>query len=132
MINNKGFTLIEFLVAIVILMIGLLGMLSGIDLAMRTSVDNTLRNQAVLVADDVMMATRALQFNSISTTVTPVFQMFPQSRRFVGGFYKNYSVRRAVNLTTPQTKEILIDVAWTYKKQRKTHSVSSFVSTTTP
>lgn len=134
MIDSRGFTLIEVLVAIVILMIGLLGMLSGIDLALKENVKNTLRNEAVLVADDLMMSTRAKQFISLSTTVTPAFVFdltrFPESRRYVRGLYKNYSVRRTITPKTPQTKEVVIEVSWNYKNQQYTHAVSSFVSTT--
>jgi type IV pilus assembly protein PilV len=134
MINNKGFTLIEFLVAIVILMVGLLGLLSGIDLSLRENVKNAIRSEGILVADDIMMASRAKAFISLSTTAASppyVFDQsrYPESRRFVRGFYKNYSVQRVVTSKTAQTKEVIVRLAWNYKKQRYTHEVSSFVST---
>lgn len=131
MINDKGFTLIEFLVAIVILMVGLLGMLQGINLAMDKSMDNVFRNEALTVADDLMMAKRNKSFVSLSTTVaSPAWATLPTGPRYTRGVYKNYSAQQIVNSTTPQTKEVIINVSWNYKKQRKTHSISSFVSTT--
>jgi type IV pilus assembly protein PilV len=131
MINNRGFTLIEFLVAIVILMVGLLGMLQGINLAMDKSMENIFRNEGVMVADDLMMAKRNKSFATISTTIaSPGWVTLPGGPRYSRGVYKNYSVQQIVNQTTPQTKEVIINVSWNYRKLRKTHSVSSFISTT--
>jgi type IV pilus assembly protein PilV len=135
MINNRGFTLIEFLVAVVILMVGLLGMLQGINLAMEKSMESVFRNEGLAVADDLMIAKRNMSFVSISTNYVPGGQepnwvTLPSGPRFTRGVYKNYSVQQKVILTTPQTKEVVINVSWNHKKQRKTHSVSSFVSTT--
>lgn len=136
MTNNRGFTLIEFLVAIVILMVGLLGMLQGINLAMHRSMENVFRNEAVAVADDLMMAKRNKSFVSLSTNysppngIKPGWESLPAGARFTRGVYKNYSVQQIVTLKTPQTKEVNINVSWIYNKQKNTHSVSSFVSTT--
>ena len=140
MINNRqGFTLIEFLVSIVILMVGLLGMLQGINLAMEKSVENVVRDEALAVADDFMMYNRNKTFASLSTTVAnPAWDFYtlsagktgkPQTQRYVRGVYKNYSVQQIVNSTTSATKEVIINVAWKYRNKRSTHSISSFVST---
>jgi type IV pilus assembly protein PilV len=131
MINNRGFTLIEFLIAILILMVGLLGMLQGINLAMNKSMENVFRNEATMVADDLMMAKRTKQFESISTTIAnPAWTSLPSGKRFTRGVYKNYSVQQIINSKTNQTKEVVINVSWNHRNKRNTHSVSSFVSTT--
>jgi type IV pilus assembly protein PilV len=127
MINDRGFTLVEFLVAIVILMVGLLGMLQGINLAIDKSMENVLRNEALTVADDLMMAKRNKSFSALSTITTN-----QNMSRYTRGVYKNYSAQQIVNLTTPQTKEVIINISWKYKKNRNNHSVSSFVSTIYP
>lgn len=130
MTGDEGFTLIEFLVATVILMVGLLGMLAGIDMAMRRNIENNLRNEGVHVADDVMLASRARSFVSLSTTVTnPAWKLVPQSeKRYVTGIYKNYSVQQIITEKTSQSKEIIVNVAWKYRNVRNSHSVSSIVS----
>lgn len=127
MINSRGFTLIEFLVAILILMVGLLGMLQGINLAMEKSMENVFRNEGVLVADDLMMATRNKTFASIPTTTTASFVS-----RYTRGVSKNYSTQQIVSMPTPNTKEVIINVSWNYRNRRNSHSVSSFVSTLNP
>ena len=127
MINNRGFTLIEFLVAILILMVGLLGMLQGINLAMEKSMENVFRNEGLLVADDLMMAKRNKAFAALSTTTTTGVVT-----RYTRGVYRNYSAQQIVNATTSNTKEVIINVSWNYRNRKYTHSVSSFVSTTNP
>lgn len=129
MINNKsGFTLIEFLVAIVILMIGLLGMLSGVNLAIEKTVETSLRNEAITLADERMMHKRAKAFSAISTGTINAPQS--ETSRFFRGVYKNYSVQEIVTQSTPNSKEIILNVSWKFKNKKSTHSISSFVSTT--
>ena len=122
--DNRGFTLVEFLVSLVILMVGLLGMLQGINLAMDKNVENALRNEALTVVDDRMMLKRAKQFDALST----ITSYTPLQRSYRGGF-KSYSVQEVVSLATPNSKEVKITVAWKYRNKRNTHSVSSFIST---
>lgn len=124
MINdNHGFTLVEFLVAVVIMMVGLLGMLQGINLAMDKNVGNVLRSEAILVADDRMMLRRGKQFDALSTNTSNSYQ-----QRYARGVMKNYSINEIVSQATPSSKEIRVNVTWSYRKIRNTHSVSSFVS----
>jgi type IV pilus assembly protein PilV len=123
--DNNGFTLAEFLVAIVILMVGLLGMLQGINIAMDKNMENILRNEAILVADDRMMLKRAKSFDALSTTTSNIYL-----QRFHRGGFKNYSVRETVSLATTNSKEVNINVTWKYRNKSSTHSVSTFVSQT--
>ncbi|MEI6208318.1 MAG: prepilin-type N-terminal cleavage/methylation domain-containing protein [Desulfuromonadales bacterium] len=121
--NNSGFTLVEFLIATVILMVGLLGMLQGINIAMEKNIGNVVRNEAYLVADDNMMNQRNLQFDSLFAKVSSA-----RLQRYARGIFKNYSVKTTVSLATASSKEIRVDVSWSHRNQRYSHSVSSFVS----
>ena len=127
--NIKGFTLIEFLVAIVLLMVGMLGLLQTITVALHTNLENILRTEAVMLADDEMMRIRAKTFGAISTTT---LGFYPQ--RNIRGVLKNYSVREMVSAVTttdlgvPRSKQVDIDVIWKVKNKRSTHSVSTIIS----
>ena len=129
MINkNSGFTLVEFMVAIVILMVGMLGMLQGINIAMSQNVESMMRNEATSLADELMLQKRAKSFTSISTTTAnPAWVLKP---RYLRGFNKDYSVQQIVSMATAtNSKEIVINVTWNYKNKTGSHSVSSIVST---
>ncbi|MFZ4703009.1 MAG: type IV pilus modification PilV family protein, partial [Candidatus Methylumidiphilus sp.] len=49
--NKVGFTLIELLVSLIITMVGLLGLLAAIDLAIATNMGNEMRLQATGIAE---------------------------------------------------------------------------------
>lgn len=134
MINDKsGFTLLEFLVAMIILIIGLLGMLQGINLALSQNTKTALRNEAISVADELMTKTRTDMYsniNDISAASMP--------REFTVRKFRNTSthfiVTQAVQTVTSsafspsRSKEIVVDVMWNYKNTISSHSVSSVVS----
>jgi len=126
-VSRSGFTLVEFLVAIVILMVGLLGMLQAVNVAMDRNFENILRSEAVTLADDRMMLKRAKTFSSLSTTVAnPAAIAVPQAIR---GIMKNYSVQEIVSQPTSNSKQVVVTVSWRKKDARYTHSISSVVST---
>lgn len=116
--NNRGFTLIEFLVSLVILMVGLLGLLQTVNFALQSNLTTQLRNEAVSVADTQMSLELAKPFDLISTgtgTKPPVL------RQILNGF-RNYSVTRSgQNMTN--SKQVSIEVRWKYKNQPFTHTV---------
>ena len=123
--NQNGFTLIEFLVAILILMVGMLGLLQSINVAMDKNLENLFRNEAIMVADEQMMQLRSRSFQSISTTASTV-TVVPRNIR---GIQKNYSAQRIVTDPTTQSKQIQINVTWRKKNTPYSHSLSSVVTT---
>jgi len=124
--NDNGFTLVEFLVAIVILMVGMLGLLQSLNVAIEHNLGNILRSEAVMLADDRMMLKRTKAFESISTTVSspPAIPVARSTR----GISKSYSVQEIVNQATPLSKEIIVNVSWSYKNNTYSHSLSSIIS----
>jgi len=124
--NRKGFTLLEFLVATVILAVGLLGLLQCINLAMEKNLENMYRTEAVVITDERMMQKRAIAFDSLSTTTANPSKIL--MHRATRGVFKNYSVQEIVSQVTPHSKQIVINVSWKTKNASSSHSVSSLVS----
>lgn len=127
--NNFGFTLVEFLVAIVILMVGLLGMLQAINVALNRNMETVFRNESYSLADERMMQKRAKAFISISTTSANPPNITPSPTRVIRGISKSYTVQEIVAAPTDYSKEITINVGWDYKGKPYSHSISSVVST---
>lgn len=124
--NSTGFTLVEFLVSIVILMVGLLGLLQTVNVALNTTLQNDLRNMAVSVAEEEMAQSQAVGFDNLSTgTPKPV-------RRRVLIAAKNYSVFRTVTQVTDEasasTKQVTIRVTWRHKGVSYTHGASGMLT----
>jgi type IV pilus assembly protein PilV len=124
-LNNKGFTLVEFLVAIVILMIGMLGLLQAVNVAINSNMQTQFRNEALVVADRAMAHELAKGFNSVSTTTkSEIIQ------RNVAGAFKNYSVTRNPTGSNnfENSKEIRFRVSWSYKGTRYDHDAGGVIS----
>lgn len=121
-LNNKGFTLVEFLVAIVILMVGMLGLLQTVNVAINSNLQNQLRNEAVVVADRAMAHELAKGFDAVSTST----KNDSAERRVLSGF-KNFSVSRTGS-SFQNSKEIRFEVSWRYKGARYTHNAGGLVS----
>lgn len=125
MINDSnGFTLVEFLVAIVILMVGLLGLLQTINVAVDQNLGNVFRNEAVTVVDELMMKKRAKTFDSISAGTK--YMIYSTQVR---GINKKFNITEGVVEVTPNSKQISIEASWTKKTATYNHSATSVVST---
>lgn len=120
--NNNAFTLIEFLVAIVILMVGLLGLLQTVNVSLHQSMQNQMRNEGVGVADAEMAKELAKGYDGADTS----FKNYTVGRRVLNA-YAIYSVSRS-GTSLQNSKQVNIDVSWRYKKQRFTQSASSVLS----
>ena len=132
MINNtSGFTLIEFMVATLILMVGLLGLLQVINVAMERNLETAFRNEAIVIADDIMMTQRGKNFDSIVSLpkelVSPTAVNFKRDVK-VGNIFKRYFAAVTVTNPTANSKQISVDLTWKYKSIDKSHQVSSAVS----
>lgn len=120
--NRAGFTLIEFLAAIVILMVGMLGLLQAVNVSVSSNMQNQIRNEALIVADRAMAHELAKGFDAVSTTTK-----YENTQRRVLNALKNYSVSRT-GTAFQNSKEVRFQVSWRYRGVRYTHDVGGLVS----
>lgn len=122
--NNGGFTLIEFLVSIVILMVGLLGLLQTVNVALSHNLITQMRNEAVAVADNQMSIELGKGFDNVSTTPKNDFE-----RRPVLNGFKNFSFSRS-GATMSNSKQVNFEVRWNYKGSQYNHNLYGGISKT--
>lgn len=137
--SNRGFTLIEFLVAIVILMVGMLGLLQTVNVALNHNLQNQFRNEATVIADRWMATQVHKPFEYISTAtvagievdnVEKKIQNEIKLKSYSSGFtLKNYSVIGTTKKYS-NSKEISYRITWRYKGNKVEHGVTSVVSKT--
>lgn len=127
--NNCGFTLIEFLVAIVILMVGLLGLLQAVNTGLVYNLNTQLRGEAVAVADRYLAREMTKSFDQISSPTSGAAKIsgLIDSRPVLNGF-KQYSVTKTLPPVMSNSKEVNITVSWRHKKVRYTQEASSVIS----
>jgi type IV pilus assembly protein PilV len=121
---EKGFTLIEFVVAVFIMMVGLLGLLEAVNVGMRQNSGTKLRNDAIMLADQVMAKQRVRPFADISTTAGR-----SQSVN-AGAGSVSYTVNKTVTGYggTTISKNVEVDVSWLERGHQKLHSLSTVIT----
>lgn len=126
--TNLGFTLIEFLVAIVIMMVGLLGLLQAINVSLSHNKINELRLEATAVADAEMVKEMSkgsglIGFQHISTTT----KQYSVKKSIASGF-RSYSVVKTGNQVTENTKEVIVEVRWKHRGKSYSQSSASLIT----
>lgn len=119
--NKRGFTLIEVMVAMGIMLVGLLGLLATADLAMDVNTRDHLRDEAVRVGEQAMNSAKNLGYDNVVSGNQVI------SSSSVRGISKNYNVTRTVE-ALPNSKHISIVVNWSYKGQQYYHGVDSVLA----
>jgi len=119
--NKSGFTLVELLAAMVIMLIGLLGLLQSVNVATEYTLKNQMRGEVVRVAQEAMSDMRARPFDTVSAAT-----MVVQTR--LRNINRSYTVRRSIEAIdnptgTVASRKYQVDVKWTYKNVSTTHSV---------
>jgi type IV pilus assembly protein PilV len=125
--NNRGFTLIELVVAFGILMVGMLGLMESINIAMAHNLRNSLRQEAVQIGDQQLNAARALAFADVVTQTTPV-----AVTRNIRSISKSFTSQRTVTDLpaggTPTSKQVQVTVTWQFKGVTYTHIVNTVIT----
>ncbi len=122
--NNRGMTLIEVLIAMVILLIAALAMLQTSALSIHTNVANSLRDEAGGVAEGTMNQIRNIPFASLTDTGAAGAAEPTVERKHRAGSV-SYAVRRIVRDISADAKQVTVTVTWTYKGKSSTHSITS-------
>ena len=118
--NKIGFTLIEVLVAIVIMMVSLLGLLQAVNIAIEYNFRNQQRAEVVRVGEKVMNEMRAQPFGAFHPL--PYSDVISEPSNIRARI--PYSVNRSVfSITTSQTDQYRVDVKYKYKNFSTNHSV---------
>ena len=124
--DDKGFTLVEVLVSILIITVALIGLLKSVEIATEQNLKNQMRDEAILVAEAQMNHWRALPFEMISTAASPtVYRYAPQSvQSKLRGVSRSYTVRRTT-IASPDRSvaDLGVRVGWAYKNISTVHEV---------
>jgi len=110
--NSGGFTLVEVLVAMVIMVIGMLGLLEAVNVAMEHNLRNQLRDQAVYVGEKTLNEMRGAAFDD--ATFDSYSATIPMSIRGVNKTYKVVSTSIPLGADSKQYEVV---VKWTYKNR---------------
>ena len=108
--KNRGFTLIECMVATLILTVGVLGLLKMVALSVSTNASTRMRSNALLVADSAMGQERVRPFAQITSTNASSPALLKQAA--AGKGFLNYSVSEQVVHLGSTSKSVRFTVSW--------------------
>lgn len=131
--GKKGFTLIEVLFALSIILITMLGLYKVTEMSMMTNMRNLIRDEGVKVAQEVINRIKAEPFSSITTGqwqpddfAALGYQNAEVTRNF-RGFSVTYNLAATVTDYSNEVKQIDVTVTWPYKGVNYSHTISSMV-----
>jgi type IV pilus assembly protein PilV len=125
--TENGFTLIEVLMAMLIMIVGLLSLLQAINVALEYNTENQLREAAVHLGEEKMNDLRIQPFDTLKTT--PPSAIIHVTRK-VRGIDRNFDVERYALPTSVKsdTMDLQVRVKWTYKNVKSVHSLETYKS----
>ena len=125
--NSEGFTLVELVVAMGIILVSLFAVLKAVEVGSENNIRNMKREEAVRVAEEKVAYFQALPFSAISTPRT-----YPDETvksRFRGYSSFAYTVvtntQKHTTNSVPPVNSMLIDirVRWKFKNTSTTQGV---------
>lgn len=119
--NEAGFSLIELLAAMVIMLVGLLGLLHAVNIAMEHNLKNQMRNEVTLVAQDAMNEMRSRPFDAVSAVAV---KNVATKLRNINRNYVVTKLREDIAGSTNSAK-YQVDVKWAFKNVSTTFSVAT-------
>lgn len=118
--SSRGFTLVEVMVAMLILTVGLLGLLQVSIVASEQNIRNAMRTEAVQIADERLLSRQVMPFDNVTGGLKS-----EQIASRLRGFTMNYTVERNQSDLSTDSKQLIVTVRWNYKSNAYSHEVRS-------
>lgn len=123
--NNRGFTLVEVLVAVVFLTISMLAVLHALGLSVEHNMKNIIMDEAVRISEQRMNELR-------NTPITSLVNSTPSTQLTISRNFRNtvinYSVDWIIESLSADSRTIQVLVQWKWKKIDHQHTATSIVS----
>lgn len=116
--SEDGFTLIEVMVAFVIILITMLGLMNLTLQAIAVNAGNEIRDEAVRVAEEIAARMESTSYNSVTSG------MLPPVTRNMRNFSVNYNPEIIVN-DFGNFKVVNVRINWVYKGKNYTYTMST-------
>jgi type IV pilus assembly protein PilV len=117
------------MVAMMILIVGMIGLLTSVNVAMEANLRSQLREEGVNMGERVLNELRNRGFDNISATYLPT--TLPSRMR---GATRQYAVQKSSTVLStdanglPLTKELAVVITWDYKGTTYENRVSAPIS----
>jgi len=123
--NDKGYSLIEVLIALLLAALVFAGLLKSSLLVMNTNLDNLLRDEAASVADQQMTQVKNTPFNALPSVYTQ--QTTTATRSIRAMTTMAFITTQTVNPLDANNKSVTIQVSWTRNGQTRSQTYATLV-----
>lgn len=110
---ESGFTLIEVMMAMLVLTVGLLGLLQSVSVSYEHNLRNRLREEAVGLAEEQLNT--MMSYGALKPVTT--------ARRVIGGVNKPFVVVRSSDAVGGDCKKLTVAVSWGFKNISTRHEI---------
>ena len=121
--DKNGFTLLEALIAIALLVLMMLALWRSAAMIMNRNVENSLADEAVKIANEEIENLRNMPFSSLSHVPTSKTEI-----RKVRNFNQTFTVNEALNATSTSVYVTTITVNWTYGGKPHSYSATTVIA----
>ncbi|MEO5658015.1 MAG: prepilin-type N-terminal cleavage/methylation domain-containing protein [Nitrospiria bacterium] len=129
---ERGVTLIELMVALMILVVGMLALLNLTIGSIRANLENDLRNTGVRLTNQIaetllaqsidnVISGQLAPYNATNTALLPSYQVYPNPAQPIRGANRTYTGSWAVRTLSADLKEVTITVGWTHRNANYTN-----------
>jgi type IV pilus assembly protein PilV len=123
--NDKGYSLIEVLIALLLAALVFAGLLKSSLLVINTNLDNVLRDEAASVADQQMTQVKNTPFNALPAVYTQQTTTATRSIRAMTNIA--FITTQTVNPLDANNKSVTIQVSWTRNGQTRSQTYATLV-----
>jgi len=116
LLNKKGMTLIEVMIALVILLIVMLALMQTVTLGMNVNVTNLLRDEATRIAEQRITELRNTLFTDGALAATAGTDEVAVTREF-RNFAVNFTPRRTIADLGGDDKRVDITITWEWRNR---------------
>ncbi len=121
--NEKGVTLIEILISLLLTAIVFGGLLQTSLLVVNNNVENLLRDEAVNIAEERMNQARNTPFASLISETADV----PVDRDFRGVTGFRFNTRMTIVNIDANNKQVAVSVTWSRRGVTYNHNITTLV-----
>ena len=119
--RTQGFTLIELMVALVILSVSMIGILDAMVLTMQQNLENFSRDEAVRIAEQQMNTLRNTSFDLLADGNQNLTRTYKQINR-------SFAVTWTITPFSTISNSVQVQVNWTVNRKTHSHLITSIIS----
>lgn len=116
---SAGFTLIEVLMAVLIMTVGLLGLLQSLQVSYQHNARNKLREEAVQLAEEQMNEFRFLSFDNLTWNRNQGVE------RELLGARRPFQIMMNSENVAANSKKLMVAVAWQFRNETSHYVIYS-------